>query len=310
MEIGLQTGGAYHDVLEAATWAEGHNLSTFAVPDHYVSGLADTGKGTGDAFDAFALLAGLARETAFIQLAVLVTPITFRHPAVIVKNAVTIDHMSGGRFALGIGTGWHEREHEIFGLPFPVRARRFEMMEEALAYTRAAFHSGAPGYAGEVFHLEAVAVEPAPRGALPLIVGGVGDHVTPRLAGRFADEYNVYPAEPARMAARIVRMRKAAQAAGRDPDQILLSSAGQVLTAPTRQEYEALFRTRAAESGIDPEALEQHYEDRQTPRGPLDQVLEQISDLSRLGVSRFYLQRFTTTDRTSYEPLIAALRDL
>ena len=310
MEIGLQASGAYSDVLEGARWAEAQGLSTFAVPDHYVSGLAENAERTGDAFDAFAVLAGLARETTSIQLAVLVTPITFRHPAVIVKNAVTIDHMSGGRFALGIGTGWHEREHAIFGLPFPERAQRFEMMEDALAYTRAALHPGPSGYAGEFYQLEDVVIEPAPQGALPLLVGGVGDHVTPRLAGRFADEYNVYPAESERMAARIARMREAAEAAGRDPDQIVLSSAGQVLTAPTRSEYEALFRARAAEAGIDPETLEQHYEDRQTPRGTLDQVVEQISDFRGLGVARFYLQRVATGDHTASEQLVAALRDL
>ena len=139
MDVGLQVSGGYDEALAAARWAEEEGFVAFALPDHYVGGLGTDAAATGDAFDGLIQLAGLARDTSSIELSVLVSPITFRHPAVLAKSAVTIDHMSGGRFTLGVGTGWMEREHEIFGLDFPDRASRFEMMEEALAYLQAAF---------------------------------------------------------------------------------------------------------------------------------------------------------------------------
>ncbi|HLV91270.1 MAG TPA: LLM class flavin-dependent oxidoreductase, partial [Acidimicrobiia bacterium] len=106
MKFSLMTephlGGTYEQQLAAAKWAEAEGLHSFARSDHYYSG----GDSTPDATDAFAALAGLARETESIRICMLVTPITFRHPSVILKNAVTIDQMSGGRFDLGVGTGW------------------------------------------------------------------------------------------------------------------------------------------------------------------------------------------------------------
>jgi alkanesulfonate monooxygenase SsuD/methylene tetrahydromethanopterin reductase-like flavin-dependent oxidoreductase (luciferase family) len=150
VDVALQLGGSYDDGLSAARWAEDLGLVAVALPDHYLGAFGYDADATGDTFDAPTQLAGLARDTSTVQLAVLVTPITFRHPAVVVKTAVTIDHMSGGRIALGIGTGWLEREHEIFGLPFPARAERFRMMEDALAYTRAALAPSGPGHEGRI----------------------------------------------------------------------------------------------------------------------------------------------------------------
>ena len=95
-------GGTYSQQLDAARWAEDEGLVSFARCDHYLSGSDPTP----DATDAFSVLSGLARDTSHIRLCVLVSPITFRHPAVIAKNAATIDQMSDGRLDLGMGTGW------------------------------------------------------------------------------------------------------------------------------------------------------------------------------------------------------------
>jgi len=306
MDFALQTGGDYEAVLDAALWAEGIGLVSLALPDHYISSLGDDNESP--TFDPFPHLAGLARETTRIGLGVYVSPVTFRHPAVLLKMAVTIDHMSGGRFSLGVGTGWLDREHEIFGIPFPERKTRFEMLEDALGYLRAALTPGPVGHTGRFFNLEAVAVAPGPTGPLRLVVGGVGSVKTPRLAGRFADEYNVYPASEDEMKARIGRARVAALAAGRDPDEILLSSSGAVLTAPTENEYRKKFAAVARDVGIEVEELEAHFEFRNTPRGSYEQVAEQISMLAAQGVERFYLQRSATFDREEEEALIEYLR--
>lgn len=285
MEFALQGAGSYETLLGAAHWAEDRGLVCFAVPDHYVMSLSGTGP---PAYDAFVQLAGLARETSAIELSVLVSPITFRHPAVVAKSAFTIDALSGGRFSLGIGTGWLEVEHRIFGIPFPPLPERYARMEEGLAYVRAL--AAGDAFEGEHYSLEAGELEPRPSAGFKVVVGGRGPRRTPLLAGRYADEYNVYPAEPDEMRARIDRARRAAAEAGRDPDALTISSAGAVLVGRDEADYEERLASAAAEGGITVEELEAHFAERNTPRGPAEAVRDQLVTMAGLGVSRFYLQ--------------------
>jgi alkanesulfonate monooxygenase SsuD/methylene tetrahydromethanopterin reductase-like flavin-dependent oxidoreductase (luciferase family) len=153
---------------------------------------------------------------------VLVSPVTWRHPAVLAKTAATMADMSGGRFTLGVGTGWLESEHRRFGFDFPERSVRFDMMEEALGYLRAAFSDPRVDFTGRHYQFEGFDMQPRP--ILRLVVGGIGTRRTPDLAGRYADELNAYPAPPGVFAAKVARARRAAVAAGRDPDRLLISS--------------------------------------------------------------------------------------
>jgi alkanesulfonate monooxygenase SsuD/methylene tetrahydromethanopterin reductase-like flavin-dependent oxidoreductase (luciferase family) len=305
-EVALQTSGDYDELLGAARWAEHLGLAAFAVPDHYLLAL-DEAASTIPAYDALTQLAALARDTARIRLAVLVSPVTFRHPAVLAKTALTIDALSGGRFSLGIGTGWLEREHEVFGFGFPPVATRFQMLEESLAYVRAVFDGAAPGFAGELFRLEPLPTVPHPIETIPIIVGGVGARRTPRLAGMFADEYNCYPAPPDDFAARVDLARRTAVGAGRDPDALMISSSGAVLAAETRNAYEARLAAEAAEGGTSVEDLEAHMRRRNTPHGTFDEVAAQLDQMASLGMRRFYLQRSAGFDREEAATLIAAL---
>jgi alkanesulfonate monooxygenase SsuD/methylene tetrahydromethanopterin reductase-like flavin-dependent oxidoreductase (luciferase family) len=295
MEYALQVSGPYTRLLEAASFAVDRGLVALALPDHYLFALDEDKAKETPAPDAFIQFGGLARETDGIDLVMLVSPITFRHPAVLLKMAVTLDRMSDGRFTLGVGTGWMDREHEVFGFDYPEMAERFERLEEALAYITAGLDPEQPGFKGDHYELEAFPISPAPIGKLPLLVGGTGPHKTPRLAGQYADEFNIYPG--ADMADRIERFRNAAVEAGRDPDEIRLSSSGQVFAADTRAEFEKLMDLNAAEAGISREELEGHYEKRQTPRGTFDEVNEQLDGFANMGVSRFYFQGvFMPTD--------------
>lgn len=129
MELGLQTVGDTFDYYAAAArWAEERGMAVFAIPDHYLAGGGPEDLGR-PANDAMTIMAGLAMATEKIDLAVLVSPIAFRHPAVLAKSAATIQEMADGRFRLGVGTGWLEEEHSRFGIPFPDRSTRFTMME-------------------------------------------------------------------------------------------------------------------------------------------------------------------------------------
>jgi alkanesulfonate monooxygenase SsuD/methylene tetrahydromethanopterin reductase-like flavin-dependent oxidoreductase (luciferase family) len=305
-QLALQTSGPYHQLLDNARWAEQHGLSALAVPDHYLLSL-DPAKDV-PAYDALAQLAALARDTTTIELSILVSPVTFRHPAVLAKTALTIHDLSDGRFTLGIGTGWLEREHALFGFPFPDTAVRFDMLEEALGYVRAMWDDKSPGFAGVHFTLERAQTLPQARG-LRLVVGGVGPSKTPRLAGRFADEYNCYPAPLEQFKLRIERARSAAIAASRDPAHLLISSSGAVVAAPTRNGYTEVLAGQAADAGMSVEELEAHMDKRATPRGTYEDVAAQLAAMAEAGMRRFYLQRSGDFDRTADLGLINVLRE-
>lgn len=286
MRFGLMTepqlGGRYDQLSSAARHAEASGFESFARSDHIYWAGAEPAPAT----EAFASLGGLARETSRIRLAVLVSPITFRHPAVISKSAATLDQMTGGRFDLGVGTGWMGAEHERFGIPFPAWKERFARLEETLGYLRASF-SG-QGFSGRYYQTDAVAL-PRPSG-LRLIVGGSGPEKTPVLAGRFADEYNLFVNTPEVLAPKIERMREAAAEAGRDPDTLLVSVMGQAALASDDADLDALLAAGAELRDISVTELRQRWTKNGVPFGSVDQVQERLGQLAEVGVSKYYLQ--------------------
>ena len=272
-------GGTYDQQLAAARWCEAEGLVSYDRCDQFLSGREPTP----DATDAFAVLAGLARETEEIRLCVLVSPITFRHPAVIAKNAATIDQMSGGRLDLGVGTGWMELEHEALGIPFPEWGERWERFEEALDYLDAAFAEGKGSYQGEYYSLDAD-VKPKPTG-IRMVIGGSGPKRTPTLAGQRADEYNFFFCPPDEAKAKIEVMRAAAE--DRKVEATMMGSA---LVARTDSDYREELSRAASENNLEPDDLESRLRARGYPIGTPNQAAETIAALEEAGVDRIYVQ--------------------
>lgn len=290
-----QLGGTYDQLLTLARWAEEKGLVSFARSDHYYVGRQPTP----DATDAFATLAGLARDTTDIRLCVLVAPVTFRHPAVVAKTAATIDQMSGGRLDLGIGTGWMDLEHEVFGLPFPDFGERFARLEETLGYLEAAFSDGHARFEGTHYSLDAV-VGPTPTG-IRIVVGGSGKRRTPTLAGVHADEYNHLVAPPEAIAPKIATMRRAAEEAGRDPAAVEVTVMGPIFAGRDRAEFDEKVRSAAEIRDEEPAALVERWESLGVVMGTPDQVTEKIDALSAAGVDRYYLQWLDVEDLEGLE---------
>lgn len=290
-------GGTYEQQLAAARWAEAEGLVSFARCDHYLS----SGDPTPDATDAFAVLAGLARETESIRLCVLVTPITFRHPAVILKNAVTIDQMSGGRLDLGVGTGWMESEHKAFGIEFHDWAERFARFEESLDYLEAAFGPDPVDHDGRFYRLQGD-IRPKPSG-IRLVIGGRGERRTPRLAGTRADEYNLFLMTPEDAAPRIDLMR---QAAGDRSVEVTMM--GPALVGRTQSEFEHRRDHSASERGVSGEELEQTYADRGWLVGTPDRVAEAVAALEDAGVERLYVQWLDLDDQDTMKDTVEIVR--
>lgn len=288
-----QMGGSYDEILRTARLAESEGLYSFARSDHLAWGREPAA----DATDAFATMGGLARDTASVRLCVLVTPITFRHPSIIAKNAATIDQMSGGRLDLGVGTGWNEFEHEALGIPFPESSERWRRLEDAVDYLRAAFGEGHGTHDGPFYSLD-LDVKPKPTG-LRLVIGGSGPKRTPRLAGTRADEYNFFmcPADEAR--AKIQTMR---QAAG--DRKVEATMMGPVTIAGSDGELAERLVAAAGRRDITSDELISRWEKAGLMFGTPNQVREKIAALEEAGVERIYLQWLDLSD---YEGLVRML---
>lgn len=290
MEFGLQTRGCYDDVLTAARWAESRGLASFALPDHYLAGRSPSGDGYDTrSADIYPYLGGLSIETSTIELATLVSPVTYRHPAALLKLGLALDEMSGARFTLGIGTGWMEAEHAMFGFPLPDWPERFDRLEETFGYLRAALGERVDGFQGSYYQLEAVDHQPK-RPTLRLLIGGSGPHRTPDLAGRFADEFNIYSQPPEAFAVRIHRAHEAAADAGRDPGSLLLSGVSPPILGPDAATYRARLMAFAAARGVEVERLEAQSRAIAVPMGTHEEARDTFGPLADLGITRYYLQ--------------------
>jgi alkanesulfonate monooxygenase SsuD/methylene tetrahydromethanopterin reductase-like flavin-dependent oxidoreductase (luciferase family) len=290
-------GGTYDQQLPAARWAESEELVSYARCDHFLSGREPTPAAT----DAFAVLAGLARETSDIRLCVLVTPITFRHPAVIAKNAATIDQMSGVRLDLGVGTGWMDLEHEALGIPFPEWPERWERFEEALDYLDAAFGPGHGAHQGKHYSLDAD-VKPKPSG-IRTIIGGSGKKRTPTLAATRADEYNFFICPPDEARQKIGVMREAA-----GDRQVEATVMGPALVGATEAEYRDRLGKAAAARDTSPDDLENRFAGAGIPIGTPDRVAETITALEEAGVQRYYVQWLDLADQDAMRDSVEVVR--
>lgn len=282
-----QQGASYDDLLAVAQATESLGFDAFFRSDHYLA-MGDK-PGLPGPTDAWTSLAGLARETTRIKLGTLVSSVTYRHPGILAIQVAQVDQMSGGRAELGLGTGWFEREHAAYGIPFP--AKRFGMLEEQLEIVTGLWATPAGAtysFDGEHYTLADSPALPKPvQSPVPVIVGGGGPKKTPALAARFATEYNAGFATIADLAPRLERVRQACADIGRDPSTLTLSIAGNTAAGAT----EADSRRRADAIGYD-------YEDLRVGgfAGSTDEVVDKIGTLQELGFTRLYFQVMDLSD--------------
>ncbi len=295
MEFGIQTRGDWEFILTAAKWAEQRGLAAVALPDHYLH------RGNAPempAWDHLVHLAALARETTTPDLVCLVSPVTFRHPAVLYKMGVTLDEISGGRFVLGLGAGWMDEEFELFGLPYPDLKTRMEMYEEAMAYIKAAMTPGSGGFDGKHYQLADFSPNPVPAN-LRLMGGGAGKPKARRIVALYGDEYNLYGTHPEKYAEIRELTRQEAADAGRDPDEITWTSAGPGIAAKKEPDYKRMLDKLAEITDRSPEEIETVYEERQIPHGSGSKASEMIAALEEAGCERYYSQVFVNEDDPS-----------
>jgi F420-dependent oxidoreductase-like protein len=176
----------------------------------------------GPIFETWTLLAAMAQVTARTRIGCAVVGNTYRHPGVLAKMAVTVDHLSGGRLDFGIGAGWAENEHTMLGLEFGTRKDRADRLEESLQVMRGLWTQPRTTFAGVHYQLQDAVAEPKPvqRPHPPIWIGGSGPKRTLRIAAEYADVWNAAGGDPAEVGASSAILDQHCEAIGRDPRQI------------------------------------------------------------------------------------------
>ena len=306
--IEAQQGLSYDDQLAIVQRAEAAGFESFFRSDHYAS---FPGSEDQETTDAWAVLAGLARETSKISLGALVSPVTFRHPGNFVKLVTTVDQMSGGRIEVGVGAGWNEADHEQHGLPFPDIKDRADLLEDQLALLHGLWEEK-PGWRfdGHQVKVRGGKLIPGPvqNDARPvgkngrrrprIITGSEGSPRGFRLAARYSDEFNLSSASPEIARRKEAELDAACEAAGRDPRSLTRSAMVGTLIGRDADEVarraDALLRAfgQDAQSGMDWLATRRNRWLIGTP----DEARAMIARFAEAGIERIMLQDFLPHD--------------
>lgn len=285
MEIGLMIEGQnglnwdrWQRMLQAA-----EELGFCAVfrSDHFTNAAAPDK----DSLELWVSLTHAADRTTRIELGSMVTPVTFRHPAITARMAAAVDDLSVGRFTLGIGAGWQQREHHNFGIPFPEAKTRFAMLPEYLeVVTRLLRSDDASSYAGKYYQLnEAVLLSrPTRSGGPPILVGGNGETRTLPIAARYADEWNALFVKPAEFSRLNDRLDELLAGEGREPGQVRRS----LMTGTVFAATEKALAAKLSAQGRDAAALAE----RGMLVGAADTFGARLAEFAEAGVERILLQ--------------------
>jgi F420-dependent oxidoreductase-like protein len=288
-----QEGVTWPQWLAIAEACERHGINSLFRSDHYMN--LDGQHPDRGSLDAWGTLCGLAAVTTKLRLGTMVSPASFRHPSVLAKLVVTADHISGGRIDLGLGAGWHEREHAAYGFPFADTGTRIDVLEEQLQIVHGAWGAEPFSFTGRNYQLQALEAQPKPvqRPHPPLIMGGSAGPRGARLAARYADEYNTTFPSLEDVRERRARIHEACVAAGRDP--IPFSIMTSLVAGRDDDELRKRVGRLAEKIGADAEAL-LHDPPSGWIIGTVDHVVERLQALSEAGVARVMCQQLVHED--------------
>ena len=297
-----QMGLTYEDQLAVVRRAEAAGYEAFFRADHYEGFPGGADQPT---TDAWAVLAGLARETSSIRLGALVSPVTFRTPGNLAKVAVTVDEMSRGRVELGVGAGWHADEHRRHGFPFPDIGERATMLEESLEIIHGLWEEpDGWTFRGAHYAVEDARFRPRP-GSYPgresgrpnLIVGGQGTARSFRICARYADEFNLSSSSPEASRGKFSALDATLHAAGRDPRSVVHSAMVGVLIGRDADEVRRREREMLEAFG-QADAADDWFAARRSRwiHGAPDEARAQVARFAEAGVERLMLQDFLPRD--------------
>jgi F420-dependent oxidoreductase-like protein len=281
-------GARYEEILALALATEEAGFDAFFRSDHLMG--VDPNDPAYRPTECWTTLGGLARDTARVRLGALVTAATYREPGLLAAIVASVDEMSGGRVELGLGTGWYEREHAAFGIPFPPRAERFDRLEEQLAVVTGLWSGPGFSFTGTHYRVEDNRTPPRPvqRPHPPIIVGGSGPRRTPAIAARFASEFNAALTADGGVTGlreRFAGFTRACEAIGRDPGEARLSAVLPVACGAT-----------AAETDRRAGVMRSELIRANAVIGSPAEVAERIGELAEAGADTVYLHIYDIHD--------------
>jgi F420-dependent oxidoreductase-like protein len=305
-----QEGATYEQLRQVAQRAEELGFEGFFRSDHYTSlgPRADAGS-----TDAWATLSGLARDTSSIRLGSLMSPITWRHPVVLAKTVATVDEMSGGRIELGIGAGWQPVEHQQYGFEFEDFKRRFKWLEESLEIIIGLWTQDRTTVEGTRFSVNDAPFirKPLQQPHPPILVGGAGGKRTPRLAAKYAQEWNATLADPKVYGERRATVLEACEKIGRDPKTIACSLMSGVLVGADEAEFKdrahRMYRLMSGNSDDNFEPWANAIRG-QWIAGSAEEAANRLGEYAEAGCERVMLQFFDLDDLDHLDVVLKEVR--
>ncbi len=218
-------------LADAAKAAEQGGATLFTLADHFFQ-MEELAPAQNPFLEGYTSLGFLAAQTTTIDLALLVTGVTYRHPGVLAKTITTLDVLSRGRSMLGLGAAWYEREHTALGIPYPPLRTRFEMLEETLQICRQMWSEDDGPYHGAHYQLKETICAPQPIRRPPILIGGDGEKKTLRLVAQYADIWNSMSNDVDELEHKIDVLNRHCDTVGRNPGDIRKTSGGLAVRDP------------------------------------------------------------------------------
>ena len=268
--------------------AETLGFASLRRSDHLVSLMGEPER---DDIECWTSLALAAQWTKTIEFGPMVSPMTFRPPALLAKIAATVDALSGGRLLLGVGAGWNEHEHQMYEIPFLTQKQRFDLLESGIKTMRRIWESTNP--------------KPA-RDPIPLLIGGKGMKRTLPLVAREASEWNMSRLDPDAYREGRDQLAVACRSVGRDPAEVRHSVMASFIVGRDRSDQlERAAKMRDVVTPLASLSPEEILENRKEAWfvGTPEEIAERMRELARLGIHLFMLQHFLLDDRDALELL-------
>jgi alkanesulfonate monooxygenase SsuD/methylene tetrahydromethanopterin reductase-like flavin-dependent oxidoreductase (luciferase family) len=306
MKVGIivegQEGMSWDAWRRLAAQTEALGFDSLWRSDHLLSTM-DEGR---EAHETWLALTVAALETQRLQIGSLVSPMTFRHPAMLAKLAVSVDNLSRGRVVLGVGAGWNVREHRANGLPFPPFRERLERLQEGIEIILRLQGDAPVSYQGQYYEVDEANPYPKPfqmlvqdpdgshRPRIPLLIGGKGRDRFLGMVARYADEWNMTTNSPAFYLERSERLAVQCGRVGRDPAAIRRSVAVGILIGRSPQEIEgrsvAMQRLIPLLADVSPSEVPEAARAVGWVCGRPDEIVSQLQELAAVGIDRVMLQ--------------------
>ncbi|MCJ7658569.1 MAG: LLM class F420-dependent oxidoreductase [Anaerolineales bacterium] len=258
-----------------------------------------------DSLELWVSLTWLASHTERIEFGPLVSPVSFRHPTMTARMAASVDDLSGGRFTLGLGAGWQEREHTNFGWDLLDPPKRFIRFEEGLEVITQLLNSVKPvDFNGEYYKLNEAILLPRPErpNGPPILIGGNGSKRTLPLVAKYADEWNALFITPDKFAELNKKLNRHLEAENRQPESVRRSLMTGCVFGSTDAQVEGKVKSRGSGKFSIAELKE-----RGLVVGTPDDILEQLASFAKAGVERIMLQWLDLDDIDGLEAMALSI---